>query len=51
VVVKADLLSHLQIMKDFFLLANKEFYHFFAEESRSLMSLTPTAKADYKLNL
>jgi hypothetical protein len=50
-VVKADLLSHLQIMKDFFLLANGEFYHFFVEESRSLMSLPPTAKADYEINL
>lgn len=50
VVVKADLLTHLQTMKDFFLLANGEFYHFFVEESRSLMSLPPTAKADFEIN-
>lgn len=51
VVVKADLLTHLQTMKNFFLLANGEFYQFFVEESRSLMSLPPTAKADYEINL
>jgi len=37
-------------MKDFFLLANGEFYQFFVEESRSLMSLPPTAKADHEIN-
>lgn len=51
VVVKGDLLSHLQTMKDFFLLGNGEFFHFFVEESRSLMALPPTAKADYEINL
>lgn len=50
VVVKADLLTHLQSMKNFFLLANGEFFHFFVEEARSLMSLPPTAKADYEIN-
>lgn len=49
VVVKADLLTHLKMMKDFFLLANGEFFHFFVEESRSLMSLPPSSKADYEL--
>ena len=50
VVVKGDLLTHLQSMKDFFLLANGEFFHFFVQESRSLMSLPPSSKADYEIN-
>ena len=51
VVVKGDLLTHLQTMKNYFLLGNGEFFNLIVEESRSLMALPPTAKADYEMNL
>lgn len=37
-------------MKDFFLLANGEFYQLFVEESRNLMALPPSSKADIEIN-
>ena len=49
VVVKAELLSHLEALKDYFLLSKGEFYHTFLTESQQLMALPPrdaTAEAD-----
>ncbi|KAE8692035.1 Gamma-tubulin complex component 4-like protein [Hibiscus syriacus] len=49
VVVRADLNGHLKALKDYFLLANGDFFQCFLEESRQLMHLPPrqsTAEAD-----
>ncbi len=41
---------HLQALKDFFLLANGEFYQSFIDESRYTMSLPPTVNAERDIN-
>ena len=49
VVVKAELLLHLEALKDYFLLSKGEFYHTFLVESKKVMELPPrdaTAEAD-----
>ncbi|CAD7697778.1 unnamed protein product [Ostreobium quekettii] len=49
VVVKAELPSHLQALKDYFLMAKGEFYHNFLVEGSRVMNLPPreaTAEAD-----
>lgn len=51
VVIKADLLTHLSSIKDYFLLANGEFYHTFLEEARPTLILPPTSSAEYDLNI
>lgn len=51
VVVKADLISHLKSIKDYFLLAKGEFYQTFLEDARHIMTLPPTTSAQDDLNL
>jgi len=50
VVQKADLLSHLSTLKDYFLLAKGEFYLILIEEARKLFSLPPSSKAEAEMN-
>lgn len=47
---KADLIHHLSVLKDYFLLAKGEFYLVLIEESRNLLSLPPSAKAEFEFN-
>ena len=51
VVVKADLISHLKSIKDYFLLAKGEFYQTFLEDARQIMTLPPTTSAHDDLSL
>ena len=45
VVVKADLMTHLKSIKDYFLLYNGEFYQTFLGDARHIMSLPPRTSA------
>eukprot|EP00210_Caulerpa_lentillifera_P000039 g38.t1 len=52
VVVKAQLILHLEGLKDYFLLARGEFYHSFLVDSKSILELPPrdvTAEADINI--
>lgn len=51
VVKKADLLHHLSVLKDYFLMAKGEFYLVLIEEAWDLLSLPPTSKAELEFNL
>jgi gamma-tubulin complex component 4 len=51
VVVKADLMTHLKSIKDYFLLAKGEFYQTFLSDARHIMSLPPRTSAQDDLNL
>jgi len=51
VVVKAELMSHLKSIKDYFLLAKGEFYQTFLGDARHIMSLPPRTSAQDDLNL
>lgn len=50
VVVKAEFVRHLNIMKEFFLLARGELFQAFIERSYSMMTMKPTHKSEDDLN-
>ena len=51
IVSRSNLMDDLRAAKDYFLLANGEFYQTFLEEARVIMSLAPTSTVQYDLNI
>ena len=50
VVLKSDLLLHLKILKQYYLLAKGEFYHLFLEEACEMMGLPPSETSERDIN-
>jgi len=51
VVEEADLLGHMQALKDYYLLAKGDFFQFLFEDSKSIMALPPRASSQADLNV
>jgi len=50
IVNKANLMEHLNSVKEYFLLGKGEFYQTFLEEARNILALPQTSNAETELN-